>query len=413
MSRLLTLIAPDQLGVGFRLLLAQSWLNALGGGMATAAGPLLVASRTHDARLVSLAALLDWLPGFAFGLYAGMLADRHDRRVLMMIGNALRAAVLAVLVGCLAFGAAPIVVVLLTMLALGIADTLAQSAGRTVLPMIVDRVDLGIANARFQFGWMGINRLIAPPLGAGLFVVAQWVPFVTQLVCAGLAIVLLAQLALPPHGVAPDDRRHPVSEIRDGWLWAWHNPAVRTLNLQIVCFNLAYGAVWATMVLYAHERLGLGDLGYGLLLAAIAVGGVIGSFTYGLVERHVSIGDIMRYGLVWETSSWALLGWTDQAWVAFVVLGLFGVHEGYWGATYSSVTQRLIPHDLQGRVGSVYMVLLTGGLVLGAAVAGPMSHHWGITAPYWFGFASAAICLAALWREIGRLAREDEQVRAA
>ncbi|MFT4263355.1 MAG: MFS transporter [Nocardioides sp.] len=407
MSRLLTLIAPDRLGVGFRLLLGQSWLNALGGGMATAAGPLLVASRTHDARLISLAALLDWLPGFALSLYAGMLADRHDRRVLMVIGTALRAAVLVVLIGCLLLGAAPIAVVLLTMLAFGVADTLAQTAGRTVLPMIVDRDDLGIANARFQFGWMGINRLIAPPVGAALFVAAQWLPFVTQLVCAGLALILLAQLSLPPHGVAAADRHHPVADIREGWRWAWSNAATRTLNLQILGFNLAYGAAWATMVLYADERLGLTGTGYGLLLASVAVGGVVGSLTYGWVEQRVSVGRIMRIGLIWETSSWGLLAWTDRAWVAFGVFTLFGVHEGYWASTYSSVQQRLVPAELLGRVGSVYVMLMTGSLVVGAAVAGPLSHHGGIAAPYWFGFAVAAVVLAALWREIGRLAAED------
>lgn len=279
--------------------------------------------------------------------------------------------------------------------------------------MLVAKADLGIANARFQFGWMGINRLIAPPLGAALFVVSHWLPFVAQLVCAGLAVVLLGKLVLPPHGVAPEDRRRATHEIREGWVWAWCNPAIRTLNLQIVTFNLAYGAVWGTMVLYARERLGLGDLGYGLLLAVLAAGGVVGSFTYGWVERHVSVGNIMRYGLIWETASWGLLGWTTHWWIAFAVLGLFGIHEGYWGATYSSVTQRLIPQDLQGRVGSVYVMLMMGGLVVGAGLAGPLSHHGGVTAPYWFGFVIAGLALALLWREIGRLAREDEQLRTA
>ncbi|MFT4286469.1 MFS transporter [Nocardioides sp.] len=323
MSRLLEVIAPGRLGVGFRYLLGTSWLNALGGGMALAAGPLLVASLTDDARLISLTALLDWLPGFAFGLYAGVLADRHDRNRLMVLANVLRGLALGVLVLFLATGWATIWLILLTMLAIGTADTLYGAAGRTVLPMIVPRADLGIASSRFQFGSMGINRLMAPPLGAALFTLAHWLPFVTQLVCLGLAALLLSRLRLPPHGVAPEDRRHALTEIREGWAWSWRTRATRVLNLQIVTSNVAYGAAWGTMVLYARERLGLDEIGYGLLLASVAVGGVVGSFSYGWVERRFSIGDIMRYGLIWETASWALLsehwGITAPYWFAFVI----------------------------------------------------------------------------------------------
>ncbi len=64
--------------------------------MALAAGPLLVASLTDDPRLISLAALLDWLPGFVFGLYAGVLADRHNRKRLMVLANVLRGFALVV-----------------------------------------------------------------------------------------------------------------------------------------------------------------------------------------------------------------------------------------------------------------------------------------------------------------------------
>lgn len=377
--------------------------------MALAAGPLLVASQTDDPRLISFAALLDWLPGFVLGLYAGVLADRHDRRVLMVLGNTGRAGVLSVLVLMLATGWVNIWLVLAAMLVLGTADTFSKAAGRTVLPMIVDKVDLGIANARFQFGWMGISRLIAPPLGAALFTLGYAWPFVTQLVCAGLAALLVSRLVLPPHGMPIEGRSHVWSDVRQGWSWAWTNPAIRALNLQILTFNIAYGAVFGTMVLYARDRLGLSAVGYGLLVASIAVGGVVGALTYGWLERHVHIRDIMRYGLIWEVSTWGILAWTTHWWVALPVLGLFGVHEGYWGATASSVQQRAIPQQLQGRVGSVYQMLLMGGLVAGAGLSGLLSERWGLTAPYWFGFAAAGITLVLLWRELGRIAHADEE----
>ena len=68
-------VAPRRLGGGFRWLLASSWVSNVGDGIALAAGPLLVASQTHDAFLVALAALLQWLPPLLFGLLAGALSN--------------------------------------------------------------------------------------------------------------------------------------------------------------------------------------------------------------------------------------------------------------------------------------------------------------------------------------------------
>jgi len=73
-------LLPTRLGSHFRWLVASSWTTNLGDGIAMAAGPLLVASLTDDAFLVSLAALLQWAPPLLFGLYAGVLSDRLDRR---------------------------------------------------------------------------------------------------------------------------------------------------------------------------------------------------------------------------------------------------------------------------------------------------------------------------------------------
>src|SRR5215217_3818965 len=98
MSRLVETVVPARLGVGYRWLLASSWVSNLGDGVAVAAGPLLVASLTGDAFLVSLAALLRWAPPLVFGLYAGVLSDRLDRRRIVIAADGLRAVVLSVLV---------------------------------------------------------------------------------------------------------------------------------------------------------------------------------------------------------------------------------------------------------------------------------------------------------------------------
>src|SRR6476469_1597176 len=96
-SRALDVVAPPRMGRSFRWLLASSWVSNIGDGIALAAGPLLVASQTSDAFLVALAALLQRLPWLLFGLFAGVVADRLDRRLVVVLVDSLRASVLVVL----------------------------------------------------------------------------------------------------------------------------------------------------------------------------------------------------------------------------------------------------------------------------------------------------------------------------
>src|SRR5256885_16519445 len=92
------------MGTPFRWLVASAWVSNLGDGLALAAGPLLVASQTSDPRLVALAALLQRLPWLVFGLYAGAIADRVDRRKLVVTVETPLAGALVVLAATIAAG---------------------------------------------------------------------------------------------------------------------------------------------------------------------------------------------------------------------------------------------------------------------------------------------------------------------
>src|SRR5688500_14883699 len=93
----LELIAPARIGSGLRRLLASSWLSNIGDGVALAAGPLLLAELTRNPLLISMSVLLQRLPWMVFGLYAGVLADRLDRRRLVATVDTVRAVVIGVL----------------------------------------------------------------------------------------------------------------------------------------------------------------------------------------------------------------------------------------------------------------------------------------------------------------------------
>ena len=395
------------MGRGFRWLLASEYCNNLGDGIALAAGPLLVAAETRNPSLVALATLMQRAPWFLFGLYAGWIADRIDRRMMVVVAGVARAIVLGGLSIVIATGQVNVALVLIAMFLLGTAETFADTATGTLMPMLVRPHDLGVANARVSFGRRALNELVGPPLGAALFVAGLAVPFIAQAVLVALGAVLISKIAASRP--ADDNESNGVrADVMEGVRWLWANPPIRTLTLTVVLFNLTFGAMWPMLVLYASDRLGLGEFGFGVLLSASAVGGVLGAMLYGWLEQRVSLGTLMRASLLLETFMHLGLGLSRSAAISMLILFAFGFQTSIWGTTATAVRQRAVPESFQGRVGSVYMVGLFGALVIGNGIGALIAGIWGLLAPFWFGFIGSAILLIVIWNQLPKIAHADE-----
>jgi MFS family permease len=399
-------VVPTRLGRDFRWLLSSSWVSNLGDGIALSAGPLLVASQTHDPFLVALAALLQRLPWLLFGLLAGALADRLDRKAVVVLVDLARAGVLALLCVAIVTSTVSVPVVLVAMFLLGTAETFADTTSSTLLPMLVEHEDLAVANARLQAGFVTVNQLVGPPLGAALFAVGAAWAFAAQAVLVALGVLLVARIALTTR-VREVPETHLRRDIAEGFRWTWHHAAVRTLVLTIFVFNITFGAAWSVLVLYASERLGLAEVGFGLLTTVGAVGGLVGIGAYGWITRRVSLADVMRIGLVLETLTHLGLALTTSPAVAMAIFFVFGAHAFVWGTTSTTVRQRAVPAELQGRVASVNMVGSLGSLVVGMAIGGVIAQRWGVTAPFWFAFVGSALFLVLIWRQLRHIAHAE------
>ncbi|MFC7789202.1 MFS transporter [Microbacterium sp. MAHUQ-60] len=412
MTGLGELIAPQRLGRDFRWLMSAAWTSNIGDGIALAASPLLIASMTSSPILVASGAMLQFLPWLLFGLHAGAIADRVERRMLVMLAHGIRAIVVLALVAFLVTGTANIMIVLAVSFLYGTAEVFADTTSSTLLPMMVRPADLGIGNARLQAGFLVANQLAGPPLGAFLFAVGTFWPFLAQVLAVSVALVLISRIARQPvpartsTGADPQAQRHrPVRrDIAEGVRWAWHNKPVRTLIIIILAFNVTWAAPWAILVLYATEHLGMGPVGFGALTTASAIGGLAATLSFGWLERHVSFATLMKVCLSLEVLMHLSFALTTSGTVALVIMFGFGAYAFVWGTISTTVRQRLVPHDLQGRVGSVNMVGVFGGMVIGQALGGVIAQTWGLTAPWWFAFGGAALTLLLMWRQISHIA---------
>lgn len=413
MSTLVETVFPRRLGTGFRWLVGSSWVTNLGDGMLIAAGPLLVASQTRAPILVASAMLALQAPWLVFGLFAGALADRLDRRLVMVVANIVRGLVLAGLCTVIASGHVNIVIVLVALLALGTAETFVDATAGTLTPMLVDKRDLGIANARLMAGMITGNQLVGPAIGALLFSVAMVWPFAVTVVCIAVGVVLVSRIGTPPGAVRDTVDTHIRQDIADGVRWLMGNPPVRTLAIIIVVFNVTWAAPWSVLVLWALERVGVGEAGFGLLTTAAALGGLLATFSYGWLERRVPLARLMRAVLLAEVLFHLAMALTTSPWTAYPLMFFFGAYAFVWGTLSQAVRQRAVPSELQGRVGSVYMICVMGGMLVGSLLGGLIAGVWGLTAPWWFAFVGSGLTLALVWRSLGHIAHADEVATAA
>lgn len=413
MSRLVDTVFPERLGRSFRWLVLGSWVSNIGDGLMLAAGPLLVASQTREPVLVAAAAMAQQLPWLLCGLVAGALADRLDRRVLVMAMDAVRAVLLAGLCVVIYTGHVNVWLVMLALFLHGTAEVFADTTAGTLTPMLVEKADLGIANSRIMAGFLTANQLVGPAVGAVLFAIGMGVPFTIQAVCVAVAVLLISRIATPKGAVREHVDTHVRQDIAEGVRWLAGNGPVRTLALVIVAFNITWAAPWSVLVLWSLDRVGIDEAGFGLLTTAAALGGLLGTFAYGRIEKRVPLATLMRAVLLCEVVFHLAMAFTTSPYAAYPLMFFFGAYAFVWGTLSNAVRQRAVPTEFQGRVGSVYMLCVMGGMLIGSLLGGLIARQWGVTAPWWFAFVGSGLTLALVWRQLGHIAHHDEAVVAA
>jgi MFS family permease len=400
-------VTPGRLGPDFIRLWTASAVSNLGDGVTMVAGPLLVASLTRDPAAIAAAVLAQQLPWLLFSLVSGALVDRLDRRRLIVAVNLGRGLVLAALAGAVLTGLATVPLICLAFFLTGVGETLADTAAGALLPAVVPAERLEQANSRLFATFVVGNQFAAKPLGAYLFVVAAALPFGFDAATFGLAALLVALLRGRPVPPAPADpppagpRRTLRADIAAGVRALWATPVLRTLAGCIAVMNVAFCAAFAVFVLYARQRLGLTEVGYGVLLTASALGGLAGSALAPRLRARFGTPALLRVGLLIEVGFQVVLALTRQPWVAGAAMVVWGAHAMVWGVLVVSLRQRLVPDRLRGRVNSVYALADLGGAAVGTAVGGLLARSTGsVVTPFWLAAGVLAGLTALAWRRL-------------
>jgi predicted MFS family arabinose efflux permease len=161
--------------------------------------------------------------------------------------------------------------------------------------------------------------------------------------------------------------------------------------------------LFSVFVLFTRVRLGTGPLGYGLLLAFVAVGGLLGGLVAGRVTSAAGPGTALRVELVVEALTYLGLLLTRDPVAAAVLLAFLAANLAVFSSVSAALRQSLAPTGMLGRVQGAYRAVSNGGLLAGAALGGLLTSVAGLTAPLWLGLAAITTVIALAWRPFGTL----------
>ena len=369
---------------------ARLWLavgtSNLADGMNVAAAPLLAASLTRDPALVAGLSMAQRLPWFLFSVLTGALADRMDRRKALWVANLVRAVSLGVLGLAVFLGWLNLWLLYLVFFFVGIAETLFDNASFAILPSTVEKDKLEKANGRLFATSTVTNEFVGPPVGGFLFAVLTAVPFLfgSGFYAASVVLLLMMRGQYQPDTTSSESRslRRDISE---GFAWFWQHRLLRALSLLAGAGNLVSGAVFATLVLFAQEQLGLTDVGYGVLLAAGSVGGVLGGVGAAWLASYLKPGTLIFVTTLLEAASFLGVGFSSSALTVGILLAFISFVTMVHNIVIVSLRQAVIPDALLGRVTSAYRMIAITGSPLGALLGGLAAKHFGLASPYILG----------------------------
>lgn len=361
--------------------------------MQTVGAQWLIVSMGGSALTVSLVQTATTLPTFLIGLVAGALGDILDRRRLMLGAQAFMLVAAAALGALTLADQATVATVLLLTFAIGLGSAVLRPAWQAVQPDLVTRDEIPQAAALNGVS-MNTARAIGPAIGGVVVAVANaGAVFIANAVSFLGVMAVLLRWKRP---VEDSDlgAEHLGNAIRTGARFVRHSPRLRAVLTRTLAFCAFSSALWALLPVVAHERLGLGSGGYGLLLAAVGAGAVGGAFALSAARARWSVDRIVAAGTLTFVFCALVLGWVRSVPVVALALVLAGMA---WIAVLSSLNataQVTLPGWVRARGMAMYLLVFQGGQAFGSAIWGTVATHAGVATALTSVAAGLALALA-------------------
>jgi MFS family permease len=386
----------------FRRLWVGQLISLVGRQITLVAVPFQVYSLTRSALYVGLLGIVQAVPLICGSLGGGAIADRFDRRRVLIVTQLC----LATCSGLLALGAFighPALLEIYAVVALAALVGAVDAPTRTaIIPNLVgvDRLPgaLSLNIVLFQ------TTLVAGPAIGGLVIAHLGLPAAYSVDVVTFSAAFIAVWLLPPQGRSSTERERPVAAILRGLSFARRQPVILggfAMDLAAMIFGLPR----AVFPVLAATTFHAGPQGLGLLYAAPGFGAVIAALASGSVARSKRLGRIIVVAII----AWGLaiiaFGFATTIWVALILLAVAGGADSFSAVCRTTIMQRIAPDELRGRLTSLYFMVVTGGPNLGDVETGVVANAFGAEvaivtggALCLVGLGAAAIAFPSVWR---------------
>ncbi len=369
---------------------SQPWLVLLLGGTPIQLGAVLA---------------LQFAPSLALAPLGGVIADRVDKRRLLLVTQSVAAIQAAALFGLTVTGLIQIWEIMLLALALGFVNALDMPVRQSFAAELVPREDL-INAITLNSASFNLARVIGPAI-AGIALALYGPAFNFAINAVSYFGVLIALLRMDPAAMQPIVRPEQLATIRlslaEGVRYALRTPTVLWPLVLLGGIGL-FGMNFQTLLpLFARYTLHLDADGFGALFAAMGLGSLIGSLSLAFIgSRRPLVGMILGGGTAFAAFEVAL-GLSRTTLVAFPAIVLVGLSSMLMVNTINIMVQRSVPDALRGRVMALYVTVFAGSTPIGGLLAGAVAQTWGPPAGFLVGAGASTVFIGLVaWQLVVR-----------
>lgn len=360
-------LVPLRRNRDFVLFQTGQLLSAIGTNIATIAYPLLTLAVTHSAAKAGIVGFAQFLPLVLFALLAGVLADRGDRKRLMIAADVLRALFVGSLAASLLLDRIAFWQIVVVSFVEATGGVLFGAGRSAVFNSVVPNEQLAAA-ASTEEGRLSVVRLAGPPAGGALFGIGRAVPFVADAVSYAASTVSLLMMRTPLQRQRETADTHVFAEAAEGVRFVWGNPFLRLTTLMLLLGNFSAAGVSLAVVILAKQH-GLSGTGVGILVALVGATTLLGATLSPLVRRVLSPRAILL------SEFWASLALTSfLIWPNVYVLATAFAFQAFFFANTDAAVRtywyRVTPEHLIGRVPSAMGNVMVLAVPLGPLAAG-------------------------------------------
>ena len=411
----------EPLGSGFNRLWSASILSNLADGVLAVAAPLLAITLTKDPVLIALLSAMISLPWLFFAIPIGLIVDLVDKRHLIALTNTLRFLIAALLALSISTDHITIYWLLGAAFLIGICEVAADTAAQSLIPVILEKQNFERANSRLNISESIIQGFVGAPLSGFLYSAAMFLPFIFN--SLGFAIAAIFVLMIPAHLVAPKEiiesqkieRESFLAEIKFGLKHLWRDKNLRGLVSVTTSMGFFFSLAMSTMVLFATEILKVQPKYFGVVMAVIGAGGIVGALAAPKTSKRFGRGRVLAVTIVVSSVAMLLQGFAPNIWFYIPVGFCASIAMAHWNILLMSCYQVLIPKEIYGRIHGARRTFVWGIMPIGAFCGGVIANT-GLRSPLIVGgIGTTVISLAAysMIRRIGESTSAGDQVENA